>query len=514
MPRKSISDTQRQRLRQWYYSQPVKPSQKQCIAWFKEQYNHLISQSTVSEALGDKFKHLDTQIATDRARNRPPQWPLLEAILFDFQKSIESNGASTTYEILRQKAVQIWSQIPQYRDQPTPDFSIGWLTKFNKRHNIKHRILHGEAGSVPVTAEEEMKAVRTLCGEYNEEDVYNMDETGLFWRSAVNHGLLSAPLPGRKQDRSRITLVCCTNSTGSDRLPLWCIGHAKQPRALKGVNVDALGCKWRNSRKAWMNTVIMIDWLKSFYHHIGSRTVILTMDNLKAHINAIEQLPPPSNIHIIWLPKNSTSVFQPLDQGIIQNLKVHYRKQWIQHIINCIDHNINPFTTVTVNEAVHWSSRAWFYHVNNTTIYNCFRKSTIMQPSITLPSEPPVNVDIEYTALQQRIPDVMSLQHILHPEDEDQEEETDIVILADIIAQHTQEDIYDEDVMLEDIEPQPIALPSPTEALAALQVLRTFQEHREETQRQDLRYLDQYERHLQLLVRQSQTQATLDRWLT
>ena len=71
----------------------------------------------------------------------------------------------------------------------------------------------------------------------------------------------------------------------------------------------------------------MVEWLQAFYRHIGSRSVILTMDNLKAHINAIEQSPPPSNIHVIWLPKNSTSVFQPLDQGIINNLKVHYRKQ-------------------------------------------------------------------------------------------------------------------------------------------------------------------------------------------
>ena len=48
-----------------------------------------------------------------------------------------------------------------------------------------------------------------------------------------------------------------------------------------------------------MNTGIMAKWLQSFYRHIGTRSVILTMDNLKAHINAIEQAPPPSNIYII-----------------------------------------------------------------------------------------------------------------------------------------------------------------------------------------------------------------------
>lgn len=52
------------------------------------------------------------------------------------------------------------------------------------------------------------------------------------------------------------------------------------------------------------------------------------------------------------------------------------------------------------------------------------------------------------------------------------------------------------------------------EALTALQVLRTFQEHREETQHQDLRVLDQIERHLCTIMVNSQTQATLDQWLT
>ena len=95
-----------------------------------------------------------------------------------------------------------------------------------------------------------MKAVRTLCGEYPEDDIYNMDETGLYWRSAVNRGLLSEPLPGRKIDKSRITIALCTNATGSDRLPLCIIGHAQQPRALKGVNIEAIGCQWYHSKKA------------------------------------------------------------------------------------------------------------------------------------------------------------------------------------------------------------------------------------------------------------------------
>jgi hypothetical protein len=64
------------------------------------------------------------------------------------------------------------TQLPQYANKPEPTFSEGWLSRFKKRHSIKHYRRHGEAGSVAVDAEEEMKGLRTIAGEYDEEDIY------------------------------------------------------------------------------------------------------------------------------------------------------------------------------------------------------------------------------------------------------------------------------------------------------------------------------------------------------
>lgn len=512
MPRQSITEAQRAHLRQWVANHNLRPSQKDCIRWFKDTYHFTVSQSTISESLSGKFSRLDSTQASNRVRNRGARWPVLEDLLFKFQKHIESNGGSTTSEILQAKAQEIWHRIPDYQGHPPPEFSVGWLSRFKTRNNIRHRIQHGEAGSVPVTAEEEMKAVRTLCGEYAEDDIYNMDELGLFWRSAVNQGLLSSATPGRKQDKSRISIAVCCNSTGSDRLPIWFIGHAQKPRALKGLNFEALGCRWRANKKAWMTTIIMIDWLKAFYRHVGARSVILAMDNLKAHINGVEQAPPPSNIHIIWLPKNSTSVFQPLDQGIIRNLKAHYRKQWIQYIIDCIDTSINPFTTITLYQTIHWCLKAWYQMVLNTTIYQCFRKSTIIQPQISLPTDPPVDIHEQYQALQQRLPCVMMMEFILNPEDED-EEIDEAITFDDIIDEHLQDIETSEEAVLEDVEPQPEAVPSPAEALMAIQLLQRYQERQDGAQHHEFAYLSQFERQITALVASRARQSTLDNWI-
>jgi hypothetical protein len=426
---------------------------------------------------------------------------------------VESQGLVTSGDLIIDKAKEIWKKVPEYRDTPVPDFSAGWLHRFKGRHTIRSRVQHGEAASVPVIAEDEMKALRTICGEYEEDAIYNMDETGLYWRNSITRGLATTPLPGRKADKSRITVALCTNATGTDRLPLLFIGNAKQPRALRGLNFEALGCQWRSSKKAWMNTIIMTEWLQFFYRHVGERSVILSMDNLQAHINATQAAPPPSNVHIIWFPKNSTSMFQPLDQGIIQTFKSHYRKQWLGFIIRSIDAQINPFKTITLNEVIHWCLHAWAHRVTNSTIYHCFRKSTIIETPINLPNaETSADLTTEYAALQTRFTDVMSLNHILNPDNENNQED-EPTTLDDIIDRHIEAEVTEE-AILEDVEPAPVRLPSVGEAVAAVQLLQQFQERQEHTQHQDLQYLQRLERQLCMIEANSHTQSTLDRWLT
>jgi hypothetical protein len=182
MPRKQrILLSQRRALRAWALQQHPRPSQKACIAWFQVQYSRTISQSTVSESLSNHFEAIDTSTNTARSRLRSGQWPDLENLLFLWQQEIEEKGGTTSGELLRIKAQQLWQQLPQYSLLPCPEFSNGWLQKFKKRHNIRHFTRHRASGSVSKTAEGEMNGIRTLAEKCNEKNVYNMDETGPYW---------------------------------------------------------------------------------------------------------------------------------------------------------------------------------------------------------------------------------------------------------------------------------------------------------------------------------------------
>ncbi|KAE9376455.1 CenpB-DNA-bind-domain-containing protein [Stipitochalara longipes BDJ] len=182
MPRKQpILLSQRRALRAWALQQHPRPSQKACIAWFQEQYNRTISQSTVSESLSSHFKAIDTSTNAARSRLRSGQWPDLENLLFLWQQEMEERGDTASGELLRIKAQQLWQQLPQYSLLPCPEFSKGWLQKFKQRHNIRPSAVDRELGSVSETAEGEMNGTRTLAGECNKKNVHNTDETTPCW---------------------------------------------------------------------------------------------------------------------------------------------------------------------------------------------------------------------------------------------------------------------------------------------------------------------------------------------
>ena len=92
------------------------------------------------------------------------------------------------------------------------------------------------------------------------------------------------------------------------------IGKAKSPRCFKGINVSDLSLTWRWNRKAWMTSTIFQEWLLGIDRLLGmrNRKILLFADNASCH------LPPELvNIKLQFLPPNTTSLTQPLDQGII-----------------------------------------------------------------------------------------------------------------------------------------------------------------------------------------------------
>lgn len=76
-----------------------------------------------------------------------------------------------------------------------------------------------------------------------------------------------------------------------------------------------------------MTHILLYAWMMRFDANIGemtSRKVALLVNNCSEH-GAVETIPALNNVVEIFLPPNSTSKIQPIDENIISSAKVRYR---------------------------------------------------------------------------------------------------------------------------------------------------------------------------------------------
>ena len=152
------------------------------------------------------------------------------------------DSGPTTSDLLRYKATEFWSKHPEYQGLVCRTWTEGWLTGFKKRHAMKARVHHGEAASAQLDEEcaRIIEDIREEAKKYSANCVYNMDETGKYWKMKPDRSLTTMAEHGRKKDKARITACLTCNATGTDRLPIWFIGKARRPACFRNEHLDSL----------------------------------------------------------------------------------------------------------------------------------------------------------------------------------------------------------------------------------------------------------------------------------
>ncbi len=96
--------------------------------------------------------------------------------------------------------------------------SNGWLSCFLKRHNIVFRTKSGERGDVNIeTVSTWKERLPEIIKDYEPKDIFNMDETGLFYRDSTRNGYIQKgdDCGGGKRSKERITVALCASMKGS-----------------------------------------------------------------------------------------------------------------------------------------------------------------------------------------------------------------------------------------------------------------------------------------------------------
>ncbi|CAI5713874.1 unnamed protein product [Hyaloperonospora brassicae] len=215
-------------------------TQEAVCMWMLDEHGVTITQRIISNVLkrsADLLGQAMSNSALHSKRQRAITYPLVETALarwvIEYRVVVNISG-----HLIYEKTVSFMKTLyPTVKDEDELAFSIVWLQKFRNHHGIRMHRRFGEVKSVDVKAlEERLPKMRAQLDQYNAADIYNMDETGLFYRMQVDSSLSTHQLEGPKQSKERITMAICSNTDGFDEFPLWVIGKFLNPLCF--INVD------------------------------------------------------------------------------------------------------------------------------------------------------------------------------------------------------------------------------------------------------------------------------------
>ena len=311
----------------------------------------------------------DRPNSTKKVRRSP--FDVIDVKLLEWFKIQRANNIPISLHFLSEKEDQIASieHIEGFKCNPS------WIGRFKKRHSVGSKIISGESNSVNMITVNDWISNEwpRLHQDYEEKDIFNADETGLFYKMLPNRTLAfkNDDCHGGKMAKDRLTVLLCASMTGEKRLAL-IIGKYMRPRCFKNQNLERI--HYYANKNAWMKSDIFKQELMKWDAELRQvrRKILLLIDNCPAHPNLNEVL---TNIKLVFFPPNTTSVLQPMDAGVIKNFKVNYRKLLVMDLIRCIDQKID--FKPSVFDAIQMIEDSW-NRVSAQTIQNCFRHSKIM----------------------------------------------------------------------------------------------------------------------------------------
>ncbi|XP_065196846.1 tigger transposable element-derived protein 4-like [Sycon ciliatum] len=334
-----------------------------------------VSHGTLAGFLKDRERiedNVKSPTKLEARANRQSRYHEVDTALLEWFRNIRSTRTDTvvTGLDLLAKATTLAKKLSENHIEGYDNFSLdlNWIERWKKRHGVSCKQIVGESASADHASaktwlDTQLDPIRQ---DYDDKDIFNADETGLFWKMSPEKTLAfkGETCKGGKHAKDRVTVLVATSADG-EKLPLYVIGKSKRPHCFRGVlNIPV---EYEANKKAWMTGQLFEQWCNRLNNRMvrEGRRIALILDNFAGHPHL-----DLSNISIFFLPPNTTSMTQPMDAGIIKNLKHHYRRLLVKRRISCIDSDQE--CKITLLDAVQWLKTSW-QQVTSDTVKNCYR---------------------------------------------------------------------------------------------------------------------------------------------
>ncbi|XP_066970877.1 tigger transposable element-derived protein 1-like [Macrobrachium rosenbergii] len=317
-------------------------------------------------------------ICTTRlGKQHNPSLVEMERLLMVWLEDQNQRNVPVSLSLIQEKARELHKAIVLKRGEGSGSepfvASRGWFKRFKSRANLHNLKLHGEAASADQEAADIFSSYLAEIirdGGYTADQVFNVDETGLFWKRMPGHTYVSKEekrAPGHKVIKERLTLLLGSNASGDFKIRPLSVYLAENPRPLKGIFKPQLPGIWKASKKARVTVAIFEEWfndhflpaIKSYLKRKGLPfKVLLVLDSALGHPSNLGEIYP--NVKVVYFPPNTTSLLQPMDQGVIASFRAYYTRTTVRNVLRVIEDRSNKMDVKQV-----WKDYSYLDAVKN-----------------------------------------------------------------------------------------------------------------------------------------------------
>ncbi|XP_048867189.1 tigger transposable element-derived protein 1-like isoform X1 [Brienomyrus brachyistius] len=322
-----------------------------------------LAQSTVHTIFANREKIRKSYVSNvgggkmHRVTSRHEVFEKLEKHLVEWMGTQANQGIPLSTMLIQQKAMSLFEDLRKKAveegDSDAKDLSFkashGWFERFKNRSMLR-TIITGEAASadhgVAAVFPAQLQKIINEGG-YTAKQIFNVDEMGLFWKRMPSCTFISQNernVPGHKASKDKLTLLLGGNCAGEVKLKPLLVYHSENPPALIGMVKSSLPVIWRSNRRAWVTREIFADYVQTYLspfikkytaEHSLANKALLIIDSAPGHPSSI--VDHGDNIQVVFLPPKTTSLLQPMDQGVITTFRAYYSQSLMQYLLDGVN---------------------------------------------------------------------------------------------------------------------------------------------------------------------------------